>query len=67
MWWVLYGYGVLTTGQWVHWSGLGAFVLTALFQGSTTMTENISKSKYPAYVEYQRRTSRLLPWFPRAG
>ena len=65
LWWVIYAFGVLATGEWLHWSGLGALVLTGLFQGSTAMTEGISKSKYPAYAEYQRRTSRLLPWPPR--
>lgn len=64
MWWVVYGFAVVASGQWLHWSIVGAAVLTALFQGSTTMTEGISKSKYPAYAEYQRTTSRLMPWFP---
>jgi steroid 5-alpha reductase family enzyme len=40
-------------------------LLTALFQGSMAFTESISASKYPAYADYQRRTSRLIPWFPR--
>jgi steroid 5-alpha reductase family enzyme len=39
--------------------------LTLLFQGSTAMTEQISLSKYPAYRDYQRKTSRLVPWFSR--
>lgn len=65
LWWCIYGFAVVATGQWVHWTGFGAVVLTGLFQGSTTMTEAISKSKYPAYAEYQRRTSRLLPLPPR--
>jgi steroid 5-alpha reductase family enzyme len=65
MWWAIYGLAVLATGQWAHWTGLGALALTGLFQGSTTMTESISRSKYPAYAEYQRRTSRLLPLPPR--
>jgi steroid 5-alpha reductase family enzyme len=64
MWWVVYGFSVVATGAWLHWSGLGAVVLTALFQGSTTMTEGITRSKYPTYAEYQRKTSRLVPWFP---
>jgi steroid 5-alpha reductase family enzyme len=63
-WWVIYAFAVVASGEWVQWSGLGAVVLTALFQGSTNMTEGISKSRYPAYAEYQRSTSRLIPWFP---
>jgi steroid 5-alpha reductase family enzyme len=39
----------------------------ALFQGSTSFTESITLSKYPAYAEYQRRTSRLIPLPPRQG
>ena len=33
---------------------------------SLDVTEALSSSKYPAYVEYQRRVSRFVPWFPRA-
>jgi steroid 5-alpha reductase family enzyme len=39
--------------------------LTLLFQGSTRMTEELSLTKYPSYGEYQRTTSRLIPWLPR--
>jgi steroid 5-alpha reductase family enzyme len=45
---------------------LGAPILTLLFQGSTSLTERISVEKYPAYADYQRTTSRLLP-LPPAG
>ena len=40
-------------------------LLTLLFQGSTAMTERVSSGRYPAYAEYQRRTSRLIPMPPR--
>jgi steroid 5-alpha reductase family enzyme len=43
---------------------LGPFVLTLLFQGSTSLTEQISLEKYPVYADYQRTTSRLLPLPP---
>lgn len=61
LWWVIYGFAVVATGEWATWAGWGTVTLTGLFQGSTTMTEGISKSKYPAYAEYQRSTSRLVP------
>ncbi len=64
MWWVVYGFAVLASGEALTWSAWGVVALTGLFQGSTTMTEAISKSKYPAYAEYQRTTSRLWPWLP---
>ena len=41
-------------------AGLG--VLTLLFVGSTRFTESISKSRYPEYADYQRRTSAVIPW-----
>jgi steroid 5-alpha reductase family enzyme len=57
----LFSYGL--THDWKHWSGIGALTLVMLFQGSTTLTEQLSKKKYPAYGKYQKTTSRLLPWF----
>ena len=47
----------------LHWSGIGALLLVLLFQGSTDFTEQITVGKYPSYREYQRRTSKLVPWF----
>lgn len=41
-----------------------AMVLTALFNGSTAMTEAISAGKYPKYRLYQQDVSRWMPWFP---
>jgi steroid 5-alpha reductase family enzyme len=65
MWWSFYLFSVAGSG-WLNPTILGVVVLTALFQGSTTMTEAISLGKYPAYREYQRRASRIIPWLPRA-
>jgi steroid 5-alpha reductase family enzyme len=45
-------------------SFLGALLLTLLFLGSVQLTEAISKSKYPAYKQYCKTTSRMLLWFP---
>jgi steroid 5-alpha reductase family enzyme len=65
MWWSFYLFSVAGAG-WLNATIGGVIVLTLLFQGSTQMTERISIGKYPAYSEYQRTTSRLIPWFPRA-
>lgn len=65
MWWFIYLFGVSATGRWLNPSLIGPVLLTLLFQGSTQFTESISLAKYPEYADYQRRTSRLLPWFPR--
>ncbi|MEY4310170.1 MAG: hypothetical protein RLZ71_96 [Actinomycetota bacterium] len=66
-WWVLYFWAASATGVLFHWSIAGAFVLSALFAGSLRFTEDISASKYPAYKEYQKRVSALIPWVPRKG
>jgi steroid 5-alpha reductase family enzyme len=42
----------------------GPVLLSSLFQGSTWLTESLSIAKYPAYLEYQKTTSRLMPWWP---
>jgi steroid 5-alpha reductase family enzyme len=65
LWWSFYLFGVAAGAAWLNVSILGPLILTALFHGSTRFTESISASKYPAYADYQRRTSRLIPWFPR--
>jgi len=64
-WWVFSGFAIAATGVWLHWSIVGAVLLTALFIGSTIFTEGISRSKYPDYDAYRACTSPLVPWFPR--
>lgn len=47
-----------------NWSLIGAVLLSlSIFQGSTSLTENISQQKYPEYALYRQSTSRLIPWF----
>ncbi|MBL5973346.1 MAG: DUF1295 domain-containing protein [Candidatus Leucobacter sulfamidivorax] len=68
-WWILYLFSVVAAlaaglGFWggvINISIIGALLLTALFIGSTNFTESISASKYPAYEEYRRSTSMLVP------
>ncbi|MFT4210689.1 MAG: DUF1295 domain-containing protein [Microbacterium sp.] len=72
-WWMLYGIGAVAAsgagflGGVLNWSIVGAALLSALFIGSTVFTESISAAKYPAYAEYRRTTSMLVPWPPRRG
>lgn len=63
MWWVFHLFAVSASGQWLHWTGLGFILLTALFIPSTRLTETISASKYPAYRDYQASTPALIPRF----
>jgi steroid 5-alpha reductase family enzyme len=65
MWWCFYLFAVAASGQWLSPWLAGPVLLTALFQGSTRFTEELSLAKYPSYASYQRRVSRLLPWWPR--
>ena len=61
MWWVLYLFAVSASGEWIHWTGLGFILLTALLIPSMRLTESISAAKYPAYREYQASTPALIP------
>lgn len=72
-WWMIYCLGATAAavsglGFWggvINPTIVGAVLLTLLFIGSTRFTESISASKYPAYADYRRRTSMLVPWPPR--
>jgi steroid 5-alpha reductase family enzyme len=64
-WWVLFFFGASAAGSVLQWTVAGPVLLTILFVGSTVFTENISKSKYPEYEDYQHRVSAIIPWFPR--
>ena len=64
-WWVVYLFAATAAHTLVQWTVLGAFLLTLLFVGSTRFTESISASKYPAYRQYQREVSAIVPWWPR--
>ncbi len=66
MWWVFYVLGAIAVGEPFSRTILGTVLLTAQSIGSTVMAESISGAKYPGYAAYRARTSRLLPWPPRA-
>lgn len=66
MWWTVYAFAVAASGHALGWTVAGPLLLTMLFQGTSRFTESLSSAKYPAYAEYQRTTSRLVPWWPRA-
>jgi steroid 5-alpha reductase family enzyme len=70
LWWSFYLFSYAVTQPNIssyqslfNWTGIGALCLTGLFQGSTTLTELISNSKYPEYKSYQASTSRIIPWY----
>ncbi|MEZ4453988.1 MAG: DUF1295 domain-containing protein [Nannocystaceae bacterium] len=61
IWWSFYLFSVGAGAGWVNPAIVGPLLLTALFHGSTSFTEELSRGKYPEYAEYQRTTPRLLP------
>ena len=67
MWCVFQLFAVAASGEWLHWTGLGCVGLILLFIPSVRMTEQLSTARYPAYRDYQRTTSALIPLPPRGG
>lgn len=45
----------------INWSMVGALLLIVLFQGSSSLGEAISSSKYPEYARYIKEVSRFFP------
>jgi steroid 5-alpha reductase family enzyme len=66
-WWILFLIGAVAADSVLQWTVVGAFLLSVLFVGSTIFTEKITLSHYPEYADYQRRTSAIVPWFPRSS
>ena len=64
VWWCFSLFPVAAGAELWNPTLAGPVLLTLLFLGSTSFTESISAARYPAYRDYQRRTSRLIPWWP---
>jgi steroid 5-alpha reductase family enzyme len=64
-WWVFYAFGAIASREWLNPTIVAPVLLAALFHGSTNLTESLSLAKYPEYADYQKRVSRLIPWFPK--
>ena len=62
-WWLVFLFGAVAAGSLAQPTVLGAVLLSALFVGSTSFTERITRSRYPEYVRYQATTSAIVPWF----
>jgi steroid 5-alpha reductase family enzyme len=62
VWVCFYLFSIAASGQWINWSITGCLLLLVLFQGSSSFSEEISGSKYPAYSEYQKKVPRFLPF-----
>jgi steroid 5-alpha reductase family enzyme len=66
LWWIVYAFVLVATRRWWHFTAVGPTLLSMLFQGSTWFTELLTARKYPEYARYQRTTSALIPWWPKA-
>lgn len=51
----------------VNWSVIGALLLIVLFQGSSSLAEEISGGKYPEYEQYCQTVPRFIPGRKRYG
>ena len=54
------GAGVATNGIF-HWSIIGPLFLILLFAGSSSLSESISSSKYPLYLDYISQVYKYIP------
>jgi len=65
IWFVLYLF-CLSSGvaayNLFNWTLFGSMFLILLFIGSSTFSESISLSKYPAYEDYTKKVSRYVPF-----
>lgn len=62
-WWSFAILGLAADAKW--WLVLGAAGVTGMVVGaSIPMAEERALKKRPAFADYQRRVSRLVPWFP---
>jgi len=61
IWISFYLFSIISSKCWINFDILGPIVLCLIFQGSTTLTEEITLGKYPEYADYQKNVSRLIP------
>jgi steroid 5-alpha reductase family enzyme len=65
VWWGVYLFAVAASGEWLNWTIVGPLTINGLFLGgSIGITEAHELRRKPEYADYQRRTSRLIPWLP---
>jgi steroid 5-alpha reductase family enzyme len=63
LWWSFYFFSCVCDRSLINFTIIGVILLNLLFLGSTPLTEKISTEKYPLYVDYTKRVSRIIPWF----
>ena len=67
-WWGLWLFGVAADPGQALWTLAGPAAMTALFVFiSVPMLDKRSLDRRPGYAEHIKRTSALVPWFPKKG
>ncbi|KAL2752509.1 hypothetical protein ACRALDRAFT_2044308 [Sodiomyces alcalophilus JCM 7366] len=61
IWFVLYQWSCYASRVITSWAFAGSVSLMLLFQGSTWLTEVISRGKYPEYKHYQANVAAFMP------
>lgn len=65
-WWGLWLFGVAADPGQALWTFIGPGAMTALFVfASVPMLDKRSVERRPGYAEHMKRTSALIPWFPK--
>ena len=60
-WVALYVFSIGAGAGILNWSVIGALLLIVLFQGSSSLAEEISGGKYPEYEKYCQSVPRFFP------
>ena len=61
IWVAFYVFSIGASMGIINWSIIGALLLIVLFQGSSSLAEEISGGKYPEYEKYCRSVPRFFP------
>ncbi|MGC4121086.1 MAG: DUF1295 domain-containing protein [Myxococcales bacterium] len=65
-WWGLWLFGVAADPSQALWTLIGPGAMTCLFVfASVPMLDKRSVERRPGYAEHIKRTSALIPWFPK--
>ena len=60
IWLSFYIFSIAAGANIINWTIIGAVLLILLFLGSSTLSENISSSKYPEYRNYKKEVRRYF-------
>ncbi len=67
IWISFYFFGVAASGKWFNPTIAGPLLLVLLFMGSTSLTESISRGKYPGYDAYRMEVPKFFPRLLSSG